>query len=272
VPEIVVVADARGVPLPADTPAVVPSPADELAGDGGLASGCGVGLAVAELAVAELAGVLVALADVPTIGDFDGIFDAVGAHLLTTAGSVGVGVLLGLEVAVALDVALPVAFGLLVPLGLVLALGLVLELWLTDAVGLAGELGGGVDGVDSVDLADGEAGEVDDEDEDEDDGAAEVCGQDPIGVGWWFAADVVSAPAPPVRARPPPPAAAGLDVLAALRPSRAADTDEVSAWRSGGTEARTAPAANTAQASAIAGLISASRQSLGRRACPRPAP
>jgi hypothetical protein len=42
--------------------------------------------------------------------------------------------------------------------------------------------------------------------------------------------------------------------------------DEVSDWRSGATEARTAPATNTAQASAIAGLISASRQSLARRA------
>jgi hypothetical protein len=73
-------------------------------------------------------------------------------------------------------------------------------------------------------------------------------------------------PAPPARARPPPPAAAEPGVFAALWPSSAADTDEVSASRSGGTEARTAPAANTAQASAIAGLISASRQSLGRRA------
>jgi hypothetical protein len=263
VPEIVVVTDARGEPPSAGTPVAVLSPADELAGDGGLASVCGVGLAGV-----ELAGVLVGLADLPTIGDFDGVFVAVGVHVLSVAVGVGVGVLLGLEDTVALDVALPVAlglpltFGLLLPLGLALELVLALELALPGAVGLAGELGGGVDGVDRVDGADGDTDELGDEV----DGAADDCGQDPIGVGWLRAADVVSDPAPPVRARPPPPAAEGPDVFAALWPSRAADTVEVSAWRSGGTEARTAPAANTAQASAIAGLISASRQSLARRA------
>ena len=253
---MLVVTDARGESPPAGAPVVL-SPADELAGEGGLASGCGVGLAGA-----ELAGVVVGLADVRTIGDFVGVFDADAEHVLSAAGCVGVAVLPGLEDAVALDVAVPVALGLLLPLGLALPLELTLELALAGAVGLVGELGGGVDGVDRVDVADGEADELDDEAG----GAADDCGQDPIGVGWRCAADVVSDPAPPVRARPPPPAAAGPDVFAALWPSRAADTVEVSAWRSGGTEASTAPAANTAQASAIAGLISASRQSLARRA------
>jgi hypothetical protein len=213
--------------------------------------------------------VVVGLADVPTtIGDFDGVFDGVVAQLLPAAGTVGVGVPLGLEAAVAFAVApwvalgLLLSFGLLLGLGLALELGLAFELALAGAVGLAGELGGGVDGVDRVDGADGEADELDGEVG----GAADGCGQEAIGVGWRCGADVVSVPAPPVRARPPPPAAAELGVFAALWPSRAAETDEVSAWRSGGTEARTAPAANTAQARAIAGLISATRQSLGRRA------
>ena len=255
------VADARGELPPAGTPVL--SPADELAGDDGLASDCGVGLAGA-----ELAGVLVGVADVRIMGDFDGVFVAAGVHELSAAGCVGVGVLFGLEAGVALAVALPVAFGVLLtlglvlPLGLVLTLGLAVELGLAGAVGLAGELGGGVDGVDRVDVADGEAGELDDEaGRAVDDGT-----QDGTGVGWARAADVVSDPAPPARVRPPPPAAAELGVFAALWPSRAADTDEVSAWRSGGTEASTAPAANTAQASAIAGLIRASRQSLAGRA------
>jgi hypothetical protein len=246
-------------------------PADELTGDDGLVSACGVGLAGA-----ELAGVPVGLADVRTIGDFVAAFVADAVQVLSAVG-VGVGVLLGLEAGVALGVALPVAFGLVLPLGLVLSLGLAvelalaLELALAGAVGLAGELGGGVEGVVRVEAADGDTDELGDEVGE----AADDCRQDVIGVGWRCAADVVSDPAPPVRARPPPPAAAEPGVLAALWPSRAADTDEVSAWRSGGTEARTAPAANTAQASAIAGLISASRQSLGRRAWtrePRPAP
>jgi hypothetical protein len=230
--ETVVVPDACGV-LPA-AGAPVLCPADELTGDDGLASGCGVGLAGA-----ELAGVPVALAEVRTIGDFDGAFVTNAVQGLSAAGvGVGVGVSLGLEDGVALDVALPVAFG------------------------LAGELGGGVDGVVRVEAADDDTDElVDEAGEAADDGE-----QDAIGADWRCAADVGADPAPPVRARPPPPGAAELGVFAALWPSSAADTDEVSAWRSGGTEARTAPAANTAQASAIAGLISASRQSLGRRA------
>jgi hypothetical protein len=55
---------------------VVLSPVDELAGANGLASGCGVGLAGA-----ELAGVVVALAEVRSIGDFDGVL-VVWLHLL----------------------------------------------------------------------------------------------------------------------------------------------------------------------------------------------
>ena len=256
--ETVVVPDACGVLPAAGTP--VPCPADELTGDDGLASGCGVGLAET-----ELVGVPVALAEVRTIGDFDGAFVAGAVQVLS---AVGVGVLLALEAGVALGVGLPAAFGLLLPLGLVLPLGLAvelalaLELALAGAVGLAGELGGGVEGVVRVEAADGDTDELGD-------GVGEAAddgGQDGIGVGSCRAPAVVADPAPPAKARPPPPAAAELGVLAALWPSRAAETDEVSAWRSGGTEARTAPAANTAQASAIAGLISASRQSLGRRA------
>ena len=228
--------------------------AAELADDDGLASGCGVGVTEA-----ELAGVLVGVADVPTFGVFDGAFDAAAdavgvelSHVLSAAGCVGVGVLAGLDAAVALAVALLVAPGPLLPLGLGLELGL------AGAVGLAGELGGGVGGVDEADGEDDEIGEA----------AAEDCGQDEIGVGW-VGAGVVSDPAPPVRALPPP--AAELDALGACWPSRAADTDEVSALRSGAEAARTAPATKTAQASAIAGLISASRQSLARCWRPRPA-
>jgi hypothetical protein len=107
---------------------------------------------------------------------------------------------------------------------------------------------------DETDALDGEVGEV----------AADDGGQDTISAGW-LAAGVVTDPAPPVRALPPPPAAE-LDALGVFWPSRAADTDEVSASRSGAKLARTAPATKIAQASAIAGLISASRQSLARRA------
>ena len=67
------------MPLPAGTPVVL-SPADEageLAGDNGLASGCGVGLTEA-----ELADVVVGLADLPSIGVFVGVFDAGPVHVL----------------------------------------------------------------------------------------------------------------------------------------------------------------------------------------------
>ena len=143
-------------------------PVGELADDDGLASGCGVGLAGA-----ELVGVAVGLADVPAFGVLDGVFDgvedpvedAIGvrlAHVLSADGRVGVGVLLGLEAAVASDVALPVGLGPPLLLGLTLGLGLTpplgvaLGLRLAGAVGLVGELGGGVGGVDRVDAAAGE--------------------------------------------------------------------------------------------------------------------
>jgi hypothetical protein len=192
------VTDARGESPPVDTPALL-CPADELADDDGLVSGCAVGLAVA-----ELVGVVVGLADVPALGDFNGAFDAFAvAHGLLAAGPVWAGVLLpGLETAVALDFALPVALGLPVaaglpfPLGLAVELALALELALAGAVGLAGELGAGVDGVARVVLADGADGELDDEvGEAADDGR-----QDVIGVAWPCAADVFSDPALPARA------------------------------------------------------------------------
>jgi hypothetical protein len=60
---------------------------------------------------------------------------------------------------------------------------------------------------------------------------------------------------------PPPPLGAALpDVLADPLPSRTEDTEEANAARNGGIEAVTTPMAKTAQASAMAGLISASRQ------------
>jgi hypothetical protein len=239
---------------------VVLCAAGELADDDGLASGCAVGVSEAEL---ELDGVVVGVADVPAFGDFvavfAGVFDAAGvggfAHVLSAAGRVGVAVLLEMEATVASDVALLVAPGPLLSLGLTLELGLAGAVGLVGAVGLTGELGGGVAGVDvagdETDALDGEVGETADDD----------GGQDTISAGW-LAAGVVTDPAPPVRALPPP--AAELAALVAFWPSRAADTDEVSASRSGAKLARTAPATNTAQASAIAGLISASRQSLAR--------
>ena len=229
----------------------------------GLASGCGVGVVEA-----ELAGVVVGVADLPAFGDFVvvlvGVVVVVAvwvgfSHVLSAAGRVGVGVLLGLEATKASDVAVVVAPGSLLSLGLTLELGLAGAVELAGgAVGLTGELGGGVAGVDvagdETDALDGEVGEV----------AADDGGQDTISAGW-LAAGVVTDPAPPVRALPPPPAAE-LDALGVFWPSRAADTDEVSASRSGAKLARTAPATKIAQASAIAGLISASRQSLARRA------
>jgi len=52
-----------------------------------------------------------------------------------------------------------------------------------------------------------------------------------------------------------------LPALADFWPVKTDETEELSAERSGGTEAKTTPTANTAQPRAIAGLISASRQS-----------
>jgi hypothetical protein len=233
----------------------------EVAADDGLASGCGVGVVEA-----ELVGVVVGVDDLPAFGDFVvvfvGIFVAVWvgfSHVLSAAGRVGAGVLLGLEATKASDVAVVVAPGALLSLGLTLGLGLAGAVELAGgAVGLTGELGGGVAG---VDVAGDETGALDREvgEAPVDDGDR----QGTIGVDW-LAAGVVTDPAPPVRALPPP--AAELAALVAFWPSRAADTDEVSASRSGAKLARTAPATKTAQASAIAGLISASRQSVARRA------
>jgi hypothetical protein len=73
--EAVGVTDARGVPPPAGTPVLL-CPVDELTGDDGLASGCGVGLAGA-----ELDGVVVGLPDVLISGDFVGVFDADAVHV-----------------------------------------------------------------------------------------------------------------------------------------------------------------------------------------------
>jgi hypothetical protein len=75
---VVVVAEVPGELPPAGAP--VFSPADELAGTEGLVSGCGVGLAGA-----ELADVLVGVADVRIIGDFDGVFVAAGVQELSAA-------------------------------------------------------------------------------------------------------------------------------------------------------------------------------------------
>jgi hypothetical protein len=63
------------VPPPVGTPVVL-GPVDELTGDDGLASGCGVGLAGA-----ELDGVVVGWPDVLIRGDFVGVSDAVAVHV-----------------------------------------------------------------------------------------------------------------------------------------------------------------------------------------------
>ena len=144
---------------------------------------------------------------------------------------------------------------------LLLALPVALGLPLPDspvAGGLVSELGGGLDGLAEADAVAGGldvAGVVVGE------AAADDCGHDEIGVGRWFRAAVEAAdPAPPAAAWPLRPEAAGPVTLVELLPSKADDTDEPSAWRSGGTEARTTPTANTAQARARAGLIRPTRQ------------
>jgi hypothetical protein len=125
--------------------------------------------------------------------------------------------------------------------------------------GLAGELGGGVDGP-------GETGAVT-EGLDEAgvllaEGVADDCVHDASGVGRRRWAAVEAEPsAPPAAAWPPRPEAVGLAALVELVPSKAAATDELTACRSGGTEARTTPTANTTQARAMAGLIRPTRQS-----------
>ena len=143
---------------------------------------------------------------------------------------------------------------------LLLALPVALGLPLPDSpvAGLVSELGGGLDGLaeagalaGGLDVAGVVVGKA----------AADDCGHGEIGVGRWFRAAVEAAdPAPPAAAWPLRSEAAGPVTLVALLPSKADDTDELTAWRSGGTEARTTPTANTAQARAMAGLIRPARQ------------
>jgi hypothetical protein len=174
-----------------------------------------------------------------------------------------------------------VAFGLLLVLALPLALLLVLALPLAlagalrladallfPAAGLDGELdavGVGVTEAEAEVLAELAAAVGE--------GDADACGHDEMGVGAWCFAAVVPAVATPPSpsAFPPPPAAGAPAELADGWLLSTPDTDEATAWRSGGTEASTMPATNTAQATAIAGLSTATRQSLGRR-CPWPGP
>jgi hypothetical protein len=139
---------------------------------------------------------------------------------------------------------------------------------LLPAAGLDGEfdaVGVGVTDVEAEALAELEelAGAVGD-------GDADACGQDEIGVGsWCFAAVVpVAGTPPPLPSACPPPPAAGVPAeLADFWLLRTPDTDEATAWRSGGTEASTTPTTNTAQATAMAGLSMAIRQSRAGR-CP----
>jgi hypothetical protein len=155
-------------------------------------------------------------------------------------------------VAEALDVEVVLLLALLVALGLPLPD--------TSAAGrLAGELAGGVDGpgeVGAVVAGLDEAGALLAE------GVADDCVHDASGVGRRRSAAVeAEPPAPPAAAWPPRPEAVGLVALVELVPSKTAATDELTACRSGGTEARTTPITNTTQARAMAGLIRPTRQS-----------
>lgn len=231
---------------------VLVSPDDELADTDGLESGCGVGLTEGDV---DAAAFFLAFLVVLAVG--------VGlVQLVLVAWLVAVLVALelaGAEVAEAGAVGVPLllALALALPLALALALVLAAEL-LPPVAGLGeevGELGGGVGELVAVldVLADG-VGEGDAGDDEHDAATA--------GVGW--SAAVVFGPTAPPRGLPPPPWLGALPVLADFWPPRTLDTDELSAERSGGTEAKTTPTANTAQPRAMAGLISASRQSLGR--------
>jgi hypothetical protein len=160
---------------------------------------------------------------------------------------------LALALADALDVAVPLA--LLVGLALLAVLALPLD---SPGEGLTVEPGEAPDAVDVADVVGvglDEAGV----------GVAvgDDCGHDAIGDGRWCRAAVVEeyTPPPPAAAWPLWPGAAGLVAPLELIPSKADATDELSACRSGGTEAMTTPTANTAQATAIAGLIRPTRQS-----------
>jgi hypothetical protein len=170
--------------------------------------------------------------------------------------------------------ALPLALLLGLPLGLAAAL-------LLPAAGLAGELDVvGVGVIEAEAEADAEVlAELAELTTVEGAGDAEDCGHDEIGVGAprCFAAVVRAAATPPLPSTcPPPPAAAapGAELADGWLLSTP-ETDEATAWRSGGTEASTTPTTNTAQATAIAGLSIAIRQSRGRcwaRPWPRPPP
>jgi hypothetical protein len=208
----------------------------------------------------------VALAEVVVVGVAFGLgfllVAGVGvAQLVASAPRAEVLLLAGLDAAAAVVVvaeaeALLVAVAL--SAGLTLSLGLTVALPLPEA-GLAGELGGGVDGlVGGLDGLDGLVAGVGEAD-------ADGCAQDETGAGDGRFTAVVPAPRAPPRTLPPLPAAAELAALLELVPSSTLDTDELSAVRSVGTEANTTPTANTAQANAMAGLSSASRQSLTGR-------
>jgi hypothetical protein len=156
---------------------------------------------------------------------------------------------LALADADALDVAVPLA--LLVGLVLLAALALPLD---SPGEGLTVEPGEAPDAVDVADVVGlGLVGVA----------AGDDCGHDVIGDGRWCRAAAVEeyTPPPPAAAWPLWPGAAELVAPLELIPSKADATDELSACRSGGTEAMTTPIANTAQATAIAGLIRPTRQS-----------
>ncbi len=216
---------------------------DELAGEEALPAGCAVGLVEADVTgvAFDVADALAWVVGLPQIvPDFG---------------------LAGLVVAVGLAVAV----GEVLLLALVVATGLPLPVRPLDAsAGLMGELAGELAGLAGT-VADAVAAGPDELGVDGGEANAEACEHDASGVGLCLAV-VACDPAPPVPAGAWPlrPGGAEPAVLAppltSKVPSKAADTDEVTAWRSGGTEARTTPTANTAHARAMAGRIRLSRQ------------
>jgi hypothetical protein len=215
--------------------------------------------------VADVVGLLVAEATAVAFGLAEVLACAVGLPQMVPPFLARFVVPLGLAVPVPVPVPVPVAVAVALDVGfagfgLLLALLVALGLGLSEspAAGLVSGLGDGLDGLAEADVV---AGGFDVAADVVGEAAADDCGQDAIGVGRWFpvAADGAD-PAPLAAAWPPRPAAAGLVTLVELLPSKAADTDELTAWRSGGTEASTTPTANTAQARAMAGLIRAARQ------------
>jgi hypothetical protein len=215
---------------------------DEPAGDGGLLAGCAVGLVEA-----DVAGV--------TFGLAGALAWAVGLpQMVPVFGLAGFLVPVGLAVAFGVGVGVALLLGLLVAVGLPLpARPLCPTAGLVDGLGELAEAAAVATGPDELGVDWGEAD-------------ADDCEHDASGVGGCLAV-LAYDPAPPAGAWPLRPGGAELVALAALLtskvPSKAADTDEVNACRSGGTEARTTPIANTAQARAMAGLIRPSRQFLG---------